>query len=97
MLLAASLGAVIRVARRNKRLNSRQLAARLGVKPQAISAWECGKNVPSVSALFLISEALDVRVSQMFSAAELALRFKERQTHGEEVHLAGVPSRRLPV
>ena len=94
--IALALGAVIRVARRNKRLKSRQLAARLGVKPQAISAWECGKNIPSISAIFLLSEALDVRVSQLFSAAELAVRFKEKQ-NGQEVHAPGVPAGRLPV
>lgn len=57
--------AVIRAlcdARRRKGVSQADLALRLRVTRQAIAAWECGVNVPSVENLFRWAAALEVRI-----------------------------------
>lgn len=51
----------IKLAREAARLNSAELARRVGVKPSSVSLWESGKNTPSVSNLAKLAVILNVR------------------------------------
>src|SRR5689334_3371708 len=53
----------LRDARIAKRLNQAELAARIGVTRQSISAYEHGEKAPEASTLALIAQALDQPLS----------------------------------
>lgn len=46
-------------------LSQRELAARTGLSPGAICLYEQGKRLPSIPALFRLSVALNVSVSDL--------------------------------
>ncbi|HIZ55366.1 MAG TPA: XRE family transcriptional regulator, partial [Firmicutes bacterium] len=52
--------------RKKKGLTQRELADRLGVKHNAVSSWENGKNSIDIEFLFRICEILDISVGEMY-------------------------------
>lgn len=56
---------IIEKARKDKGLTQKQLAKILGVSNTAISKWENGNNLPDISMLKPISEALDIEMMDL--------------------------------
>lgn len=56
---------IIEKARKEKGLTQQQLAEILGVSNTAISKWEHGNNLPDISMLKPISEALDIDMMEL--------------------------------
>ena len=54
--------------RKQKKLTQRELAERIGVKHNAISAWEKGTNSVDTEVLFRICEELGVTINDMYGA-----------------------------
>lgn len=61
----ASVGSHIRRLRAAKHMTQEELAERLFVTRQAVSAWETGKALPDVETLERIAEALRVEVTEV--------------------------------
>lgn len=57
----------IKIHRKEKGLTQQQLAELVGVTEKAVSKWETGRGVPDISLLIPISEALDVKVSELLN------------------------------
>ena len=58
----------IRALRINCGLSQPQLAARVGVKKNAVCNWEAGRGRPDINLLPQLSEALGVSISALFGA-----------------------------
>lgn len=54
------------IERANKHLTQRKLAEAVGISPNALSAIECGKSVPSVGTALVLAEVLEVSVHNIF-------------------------------
>ena len=54
------IGAIIKTLRQNKKITQEQLAAFIGVTPQAISRWEAGNGYPDIETLPLIADFFSV-------------------------------------
>lgn len=65
----ASVGTHIRRLRGARGLTQEELAERLFVTRQAVSAWETGKALPDVETLRRIAEALDAEVTELIYGA----------------------------
>ena len=52
----------IRELMKEQGLNQVQLAKRIGVKQNTISAWLCGKKEPCINSLWLIADYFDVDI-----------------------------------
>lgn len=66
-------GARIKVIRNLRGLTQTQLAAQLGITPQAVAAFERGKAEPSLKSLIGLSRALEVTTDWLLDA-ELPLQ-----------------------
>ena len=55
-----SLGANIRIFRKNKGFTQEELAGMLGVTPQAVSRWESEAGLPDVSMIVPIARTLGI-------------------------------------
>ncbi len=53
-----NFGSRLAVARKEKEMTQEQLAARLGVTPQAVSKWERGAGYPDMELLYYLCEVL---------------------------------------
>ncbi|MBQ9120384.1 MAG: FHIPEP family type III secretion protein [Lachnospiraceae bacterium] len=53
-------GTRISQCRQNKNMTQEELARRLGVTPQALSKWECGRSLPDLSMLAEVCNVLEV-------------------------------------
>lgn len=56
----------MRRLRREKGLTQRELAARLGVSPETIRAWEAGEHIAHPGNAKRLAEALDTTVTELF-------------------------------
>lgn len=63
------LGRHITARRKLLALTQEQVAERVGVDPITISRFECGTHLPSLRRLASLSEALDISVAELLSAA----------------------------
>jgi transcriptional regulator with XRE-family HTH domain len=54
------VGARIEELRKQKKLSRQQLAARLGVRYNAVSYWESGRSVPELQSLLLMVDVFDL-------------------------------------
>ncbi len=61
-----TLGNRLRVARAERELSQEQLADRVGVTRQTISAIETGLYCPSALLAFLLAKSLEKRVDELF-------------------------------
>ena len=60
-----TLGKRIAALRREKELKQDELAAKLGVSPQAVSKWENDQTCPDISILPLLAKILGVSVDEL--------------------------------
>lgn len=60
-------GEKLTAARKEQGLTQEQLAARLGVTPQAVSKWERGNGYPDLELLFYLSEILNCSSDYLIS------------------------------
>lgn len=70
--IAGAVGERLRALRLRQGMSARDLAARLGISPSAVSQIERGVMQPSVSRLIAISDALDVPLTSVFDAPDAA-------------------------
>ena len=63
---ARDLGALIRKKRKDKNLTQKQLGELLHVTLATVSKWETGINFPDIENLKVLSEMLDIPISQIF-------------------------------
>ena len=75
----ASVGTHIRRLRAAKHLTQEQLAEKLFVTRQAVSAWETGKALPDVETLERIAAALDAEVTEVIYGAPKPLPLKRQR------------------
>ncbi len=93
MDIESQIGQVIRQRRKERGLTLADLSARAGLSISHVSQIERGHASPSLSALHLIGDALNIRVSELIYACEpvslstdkLISRLKDRQS----IHVAG--------
>lgn len=81
-----NLGNSISEKRKSKGLTQEELAAKLGVSPQAVSKWENNISCPDISLLPEISKIFGVSVDELLGvepAAEKAEAVKEEKTYNE--------------
>ena len=64
------LGRRIRALRTERRMTQEDLAAALGVSPQAVSKWENGVTAPDISLLPRISVAFGVTIDELFALSD---------------------------
>ena len=51
--------------------------------PQAIYAWEQGKNIPTIDNLLVLSELFDVEISQIIVTRSIEISFMEKSAQAE--------------
>lgn len=73
------LGITFRAIRKAKGMQQQEVAERLSIKPQAVCAWENGTTLPSMAAMFRVSDLFDTPVSELFRIAEKAMKFAEEE------------------
>jgi transcriptional regulator with XRE-family HTH domain len=76
-----AVGQAIRELRRRQNLTQHELANAAGWHATEISSLESGRRNPTLNALQRVSEALDVRVSELLALAE-ALEKREASLGG---------------
>lgn len=69
--VVGTVGERLRALRLRQGISARDLAARLGISPSAVSQIERGVMQPSVSRLIAISDALDVPLTSVFDAPDV--------------------------
>lgn len=74
--LAVAFGRVIREERRRAGMMAYQLAEKLGVSAQAVTAWERGNTIPVMPHLMVLCRMLDIRMSALVARAEAFLSFE---------------------
>lgn len=73
--MAATIGSTIKRLRRAQNMTQEKLSEYLGVSPQAVSQWECGKSVPDLSLIVPLANVFGVTIDALFdrdTAAEEA-------------------------
>lgn len=60
---------ILRSLRKDRGLTQRALADKIEVSPQAVSRWEKGEDIPSLSRYVALSKALGVSVTELLDAA----------------------------
>ena len=68
-----SLGNNIKYARKKLGLTQEELAAQIGVTPQAISKWEKGTGMPDISMIVPLAQTLSVSTDTLFGLVETNL------------------------
>jgi transcriptional regulator with XRE-family HTH domain len=67
---AAHLGATMRAVRKSTGLKNIVICQDIGVTQQAVSAWETGRVVPTISLLMAFCKRCNVRMSSVIAEAE---------------------------
>ncbi len=80
-------GVRLAAARREQGYTQEQLAARLGVTPQAISKWERGNGYPDMDLLLCVCEILDCSADYLLGRAVLSSRLTETKDKQEAERL----------
>ncbi len=68
--LRQAIGARIATIRADRRITQEQLAERVGAAPQTIRRIERGRTTPPLGRLLAISDALGIRLLDLFDAAD---------------------------
>ena len=68
-----SLGNNIKYARKKLGLTQEELAAQIGVTPQAVSKWEKGTGMPDISMIVPLAQTLSVSTDTLFGLVETDL------------------------
>ena len=61
------IGLFISVSRKDKGYTQKELADKIGVTDKAVSRWETGRGFPDVSSLKLLSEVLEVSITEIIN------------------------------
>lgn len=77
---AEVFGKVIRIARRKRGLKASSLAEDVGVRQQAVTAWERGYVLPSWEILFRLSTVLNIPMWMIIRSVERHLQMQEAWT-----------------
>lgn len=72
------IGQYIQLLRKQKSLSQKELAERLNVSFQAVSKWETGENLPDVSILLELAEALETTTDKILCGGEVIVRRTKR-------------------
>lgn len=64
------IGSLITKYRKENNLTQQQLADKLGVSNTAVSKWECGNNLPDITMLKPLSQALNINVLTLIDLQE---------------------------
>ena len=73
-----TIGESIRYHRKKLNLTQAQLAARLGVTPQAVSKWESGAGLPDLSMAAPLARALGTTTDELLRFGERYQEFETR-------------------
>lgn len=65
------IGAFVSALRKEKGLTQEQLGEQLNVSQKTISRWETGKNMPDISMLPVICDALDVNIAELMNGERI--------------------------
>lgn len=65
------IGAFLGAIRKEKGLTQEQLGERLDVSQKTISRWETGKNMPDISMLSFICDALDIHIAELMGGERI--------------------------
>lgn len=65
----ARFGEAVKAVRKEKQLTQTQVSARMGVPATFLSDIERGIRNPSLTTLYSLTKALDVKLSELFSNA----------------------------
>lgn len=85
------LGRRIMQFRRCKGWDRDSLAERLGVPPERLKKWELGANLPTVGAVALLAQTLEVTLDELVTGqAPLTPEFSPRQKDEAKRYLAGL-------
>ena len=68
-MMNQTLGSRIAELRRKKNMTQEELAAELGVTPQAVSKWESGASDPSTSNLLALAKLYGVSAEDLLREA----------------------------
>ena len=60
----------LKTLRQERHLNQQQLANLVGVSQQCISEWENGNTEPTLSALWELSDALEISIDELVGKSE---------------------------
>lgn len=71
MFQPQAIASNLKKIRSAKGLSQHGLAAALGVSPQTVSKWECGRGIPDIENLCLLSEILGVSVDTLLGGASV--------------------------
>lgn len=63
-----TMGEKIAELRKSKSMTQEELAARIGVSPQAISRWENSATMPDIMLLPVLANILDITIDELFAA-----------------------------
>lgn len=77
-----TMGEKIAELRKSKSMTQEELAARIGVSPQAISRWENSATMPDIMLLPVIANILDITIDELFSTD------KATEINGQDFDLA---------
>ena len=65
------IGFFLSTVRKEKGLTQEQLGERLGVSQKTVSRWETGRNMPDISMLPVICDALDINIAELMSGERI--------------------------
>ncbi len=82
-----AFGKRLTVARREKGLSQEQLAARLGVTPQAVSKWERGSGYPDLEMLYYLCDILACSSDYLINREEYMTKVTEDNDKEKTVKL----------
>lgn len=80
MDIANEIGINIKKARKDKRLTQKELSEKVDISRNYISDIECGRYIPSVEKLLLISTVLEIDLNIFKNDGNTSIQFKERNS-----------------
>lgn len=80
MDIANEIGINIKKARKDKRLTQKELSEKVDISRNYISDIECGRYIPSVEKLLLISTVLEIDLNIFKNDGNTSVQFKERNS-----------------
>lgn len=87
MLDQEKIGRFIASLRKEKKMTQEQLAEKLGVSNRSVSRWENGNSMPDLSMLPMISEELEVTVSELLDGERAAKENESKDYIGKLIEL----------
>lgn len=80
MDIANEIGINIKKARKDKRLTQKELSEKVDISRNYISDIECGRYIPSVETLLLISTVLEIDLNMFKNDGITSGKFRERNS-----------------